>query len=348
MVNAKKLRDDLEKQGAIFQTYNDSEVIANLIARKRVETHSVEDAIAETMKEIKGSYSLIVNSPSKLIAVRDPEGIRPLCLGKLENSYVFASETCALDTIGATFIRDIEPGEIVVVTKDKIYSKKELCKGKSHLCIFEYIYFARTDSFIEGVSVHEARKEAGRYLAKEHPVEADIVIGVPDSGISAAMGYAEESGIPYEQGFIKNRYIGRTFIQPTQDMREKGVQIKLNALRSSVNGKRVIMVDDSIVRGTTMRRIVQLLRDAGAKEVHVRVSSPPFKWPCYFGTDIPSKKDLVACNYTLEEISQMLGTDSLGYLSEKSVTKIAVGAKCGFCDGCFSGKYPMEIKNEEL
>jgi len=346
LVNASKIRSELERAGAIFQTTNDSEVIAYLIARERVKCSSVEEAIKNIMSELKGSYALVVMSPRKLIGVRDPWGIRPLSIGKLNNSYILASETCAFDAINAEFIRDVEPGEIVVIDKDGMRSIKDNCSGTSNICIFEYIYFARPDSVIEGASVYEARKEAGRLLAKEHPVDADLVIGVPDSGLSAAIGYAEASGIPYGEGLIKNRYIGRTFIQPTQSQREIGVKIKLSVLKSSVAGKRIVMIDDSIVRGTTSRRIVHMLKDAGAKEVHLRVSSPPFKWPCYFGTDIPSKKQLVACSHTVEEIRDLIGADSLGYLSIESLSKIAVGAKCGFCDGCFTGKYPMNVPED--
>jgi len=346
LVNASKIRSELEKAGAIFQTTNDSEVIAYLIARERVKCSSVEEAVTSVMGSIQGSYSLVIMSPRKLIGVRDPWGIRPLSIGKLNNSYILASETCAFDAVNAEFIRDVEPGEVVVIDKDGLRSIKDNCSGTSNMCIFEFIYFARPDSIIEGASVYEARKEAGRLLAKEHPVEADLVIGVPDSGLSAAIGYAEESGIPYGEGLIKNRYIGRTFIQPTQSQREIGVKIKLNALKSSIEGKRIVMIDDSIVRGTTSRRIVSMLKDAGAKEVHLRVSSPPFKWPCYFGTDIPSRKQLVACNNTIDEIRDMIGADSLGYLSLESLSKMAVGAKCGFCDGCFTGKYPMKVPKE--
>ena len=346
LVNASKIRSELEKAGAIFQTTNDSEVIAYLIARERVKCSSVEEAVTSVMGSIQGSYSLVIMSPRKLIGVRDPWGIRPLSIGKLNNSYILASETCAFDAVNAEFIRDVEPGEVVVIDKDGLRSIKDNCSGTSNMCIFEFIYFARPDSIIEGASVYEARKEARRLLAKEHPVEADLVIGVPDSGLSAAIGYAEESGIPYGEGLIKNRYIGRTFIQPTQSQREIGVKIKLNALKSSIEGKRIVMIDDSIVRGTTSRRIVSMLKDAGAKEVHLRVSSPPFKWPCYFGTDIPSRKQLVACNNTIDEIRDMIGADSLGYLSLESLSKMAVGAKCGFCDGCFTGKYPMKVPKE--
>ncbi|WHH58185.1 amidophosphoribosyltransferase [Petroclostridium sp. X23] len=346
LVNAAEIREDLEKNGAIFQTTIDSEVIAYLIARERVKCGSIEEAVTRMMTRVKGSYSLVVMSPRKLIGARDPHGIRPLSIGRIGNSYVLASETCALDSVGAEFIRDVEPGEVVLIDQDGLRSIKTNCIGKSNLCIFEFIYFARPDSVVEGASVYEARKQAGRILAKEHPVEADLVIGVPDSGVSAAIGYAEESGIPYGEGLMKNRYIGRTFIQPDQSQRETGVRIKLNVLKKSVEGKRIVMVDDSVVRGTTSGRIVQMLKDAGAKEVHMRVSSPPFKWPCYFGTDIPSRKQLVASVHSLEEIRKMVGADSLGYLSIEGLSHIAVGTNCGFCNGCFSGEYPMEVPGE--
>lgn len=344
LVNAHELRDELQQQGMIFQTTIDSEVIACELAKERVNCGSVEEAVEHIMHKIKGSYSLVVMSPRKLIGCRDPLGMRPLCLGKMGNSYIIASETCALDGVGAEFVRDIEPGEIVVIDKDGLRSIKTHCnKTPSRMCIFEYIYFARPDSVIEGVSVYESRKEAGRQLAQQHPVEGDIVIGVPDSGISAAIGYAEESGIPYGIGLVKNRYIGRTFISPTQGQREIGVKIKLNALKQAVEGKRVIMIDDSIVRGTTVARLVNTLRLAGAKEVHMRVSSPPFLWPCYYGTDVPSKEKLIACKYPIDGIAKYVGVDSLGYLGLEKLHDIAKGAKCGFCDACFTGNYPTDI-----
>lgn len=348
LTNAYELREEMEQQGLIFQTTIDSEVIACMIARERVKNPSVEEAVSKIMNVMKGSYSLLVMSPRKLIGCRDPLGIRPLVIGKLGNSYILASETCALDGVGAEFIRDVEPGEIIVIDKNGLHSIKEHCnQEKSRLCIFELIYFARSDSVIEGISVYECRKEAGRQLAREHPVKGDIVIGVPDSGLDAAIGYSEEAGIPFGLGLVKNRYIGRTFISPTQSARESGVKIKLNALASSVKGKRVIMIDDSIVRGTTVARIIKILRNAGAKEVHMRVSSPPFLWPCYYGTDVPSKDKLIACQYSLEEIGKVIGVDSLGYLDTKNLHQIAKGAKCGFCDACFTGNYPTEVPLKE-
>lgn len=344
IINADELREEFENNGAIFQTSSDSEVIAYLIARERTVCGSIEEAISRAMKRIKGSYSIVIMSPRKLIAIRDPFGLRPLCLGKTKHSYIFASESCALDAVDAEFVRDIEPGEIVVINHDGIKSDKSNCiNNKSKLCIFEYIYFARPDSVIDGISVYEARKMAGRLLAKQHPVDADIVIAVPDSGIDAAIGYSEGSKIPYGVGLIKNRYIGRTFIQPTQSQRVRAVKIKLNALASTVKDKRVVMVDDSIVRGTTSKRLVQLLKDCGAKEVHMRISSPPFIYPCYFGTDIPNQEMLVACKYTQEQIREELGADSLGYLDINSLGDILLGNKKSFCDACFSGKYMMEV-----
>lgn len=345
LVNKDALARELSVTGAIFQTTTDTEMIAYTIAKERLKTPSVETAVERTINHLVGAYSLIVMSPEKLIAVRDPWGFRPLCMGKKGKAVVFASETCALDAIGAEFVRDIEPGEIVVIKDGKAKSIKTHIGKKPHtMCIFEYLYFARPDSIIEGQSAHDSRILAGRYLAREHPADADVVIGVPDSGLSAAMGFAEESGIPYGIGFVKNKYIGRTFIQPSQAMRENSVRIKLNVLKSTVCGKRVVMVDDSIVRGTTSKRIVSLLRNFGAKEVHVRSSAPPFMWPCYFGTDVPSREQLVACNYDMEGIRKLIGADSIGFLSISALADIIPNAKCGYCDGCFSGKYPVDLK----
>jgi amidophosphoribosyltransferase len=346
LVNAYELRRRLEMGGAIFQTTNDSEVMAYIIARHRLLNGSIEEAVVEAMKEIRGAYSVVLTSPRKLIAARDPNGFRPLCMGRLGNSTVFASESCALDAIGAEFVRDVEPGEVVVVDENGVTSNTSMCGGKSSLCIFEFIYFARPDSIIDGASVHMSRQRAGGFLAKEYPVDADLVVGVPDSGLDAALGYARESGIPYGIGFIKNRYIGRTFIQPTQDQRNTSVRIKLNALKSSVEGKRVVMVDDSIVRGTTSARIVSLLRDAGAKEVHVRISAPPFTNPCYFGTDIDSRKKLIACRMSVDEIRRTIGADSLGYLKIEDLDRIAEGSSRHFCKGCFTGRYPIDVPDE--
>lgn len=346
LVNTGELRTMFEYRGAIFQTTTDSELIAYAIAQERLRCPSAEEAVCQALKGLRGAYSLIVMSARKLIAARDPWGFRPLCMGRRGEAVVFASESCALDAVGAKFERDLDPGEIVVVEEGEVRSLRENCAAaSSHLCIFEYIYFARPDSVICGQSVHKARVEAGRILAREHPVEADVVVGVPDSGLDAAMGYAQESGIPYGQGFVKNRYIGRTFITPGQRSREQAVRIKLGALRATVEGKRVVMIDDSIVRGTTCRQIV-VLRHAGAREVHMRVSAPPFIAPCHFGTDIPDREYLIACHHSIEEIREMTGADSLGYLSLESLHRIAPEASCGFCDGCFTGNYPIPLTQE--
>ncbi len=340
LANTEELRNELEDQGAIFQTTIDSEIIAYLIARYRSASSSVEEAVAKAMQHLKGAYCLLVMSRGKLIAVRDPLGFRPLCIGKLGDAIVFASESCALDAIGANFLRDVEPGEIVVVDKQGLRSLRTSCQNLNHKCIFEYIYFARSDSIIDKISVHEARLEAGRLLARQYPVEADLVMGVPDSGIDAAIGYSQESGIPYGKGFVKNNYVGRTFIKPNQAQRETAVRIKLNPVRTSVAGKRVIMVDDSIVRGTTSARIVHMLKQSGAREVHVRISAPPFLWPCYFGTDIPSIEELTARKYSLKQIQELIGADSLGYLRLDSLGQMIGESGHHFCDACFSGDYP--------
>ena len=348
LTNAVELRQELEHRGAIFQTTIDSEVIAYIIARERIKSHAIEVAVERTMSQIEGAYSLLVMSPSKMIAARDPYGFKPLVMGMLEGAYVFASETCALDACGAEFVRDVEPGEIVVVTKDGIDSIRTHCGKKKAVCVFEYIYFARTDSVIDGIGVYESRKQAGRILAREFPVEADLVIGVPESGIDAAIGYSEESGIPYEKGIVKNNYIGRTFIKPSQKERVKSVRIKLNPLGTSVKGKRVVMIDDSIVRGTTCDRIVKMLRDAGASEVHRRISSPPFMWPCYYGTDIPSRDELIACNHTIEEIGKIAGADSIGFLPAEYLSEMLMNKCDGYCEGCFTGKYPAPTTQKML
>jgi len=341
LTNGALLREKLQNEGTVFHTTSDTEIIINKIIKCRIQSNSIEEAIEKAMYEIEGAYSLVIMSPTKLIAVRDPHGFRPLCMGKLNGSIVFASESCALDSIGAEFVRDIEPGEIIVVNKDRERSIKTHCTNKCGMCVFEYIYFARPDSVIEKVTVHDARLRAGAFLAKEYPVEADVVFGVPDSGLDAALGFARESGIPYGVGFIKNRYIGRTFIQPTQEERDKAVRIKLNTIESTISGKSMVLIDDSIVRGTTMKRIVKLVRETGAKEVHLRISSPPFINPCYFGTDITSRENLISCKMTKEEICKYLGADSLGFLSIEHVSKIALNERCEFCDGCFTGKYPI-------
>lgn len=342
LVNAAELREELELGGAIFHTTSDTEVIAYTITKERITSPSIQAAISRAMDRIRGAYSLVIMSPKKLIAVRDPFGFRPLCLGQLGDGYVVASESCALDTLGATFVRDIRPGEILVISDKGLESDTSHCQERTAACVFEFIYFARPDSVVDGSCVHTARQRAGAFLALEHPVQADVVIGVPDSGLDAALGYSKQSGIPYGVGFIKNKYIGRTFIQPGQKQRENAVHIKLNTVSSTVKGKRVILVDDSIVRGTTIARIVQLLREAGATEVHVRLSAPPFKFPCYFGTDIDSTDHLIAHNHTVEEIREIIGVDSIGYLNVDYLDKLADNSKCGFCNGCFTGHYPMD------
>ena len=341
LTNAAELRDELEAGGAIFHATADTEVIAYIITQQRLKSGSIENAVFNTMSIIKGAYSMVVMSPTKMIACRDPHGFRPLCMGHIGEDVVFASESCALDAIGATFDRDIEAGEMVVVSQDGIQSRKMENACHDGLCVFEFVYTARPDSVVDGASVHEARKRAGAFLALEHPVHADVVIGVPDSGLDAALGYAQQSGIPYGIGFLKNKYIGRTFILPEQKQRQDAVRIKLNAIKSTVAGKRVVMVDDSIVRGTTSAHIVGLLREAGAKEVHVRLSSPPFTDVCYFGTDVSKKETLIAANHSVEEICEIIGADSLGYLSLDACDKIAAGSKCKFCKGCFTGEYPI-------
>ena len=341
--NAALLRQELEQQGAVFQCTSDTEVIAFLIAKERLTANSVEEAVARVAPRLEGSFSLLVMSPKKLIALRDPKGMRPLCMGHLGKSPVFASESCALDSIGASFDRDVRPGELIVVDESGervMESGINPDASKCALCVFEHIYFARPDSVIDGQSVYQARLEAGRILARSHPVQADLVIGVPDSGLAAAIGFAQESGIPYGEGLVKNRYIGRTFIQPTQNGRESAVSIKLSALRRSVEGKRVVMIDDSIVRGTTMRQIVDLLKKAGATEVHVRISAPEFLWPCYYGTDIDDRSQLASVKFTHEELTERIGADSLGFLPLAQVKEIAKDSKLNFCTACFSGDYP--------
>ncbi len=348
LINALELKNELAYTGAIFQTTIDSEVIAYLIARERIKTHSVEEAVKATATRIKGAYALVVMSPRKLIGARDPFGFKPLCIGKRDNTYILASETCALDTVGAEFVRDVKPGEVVTITDGKIISDESMClpKEKEARCVFEYIYFARPDSVIDGVSVYHSRIMAGKFLAMDSPVEADIVVGVPESGNAAALGYSLQSGIPYGTAFVKNGYVGRTFIKPGQSSRESSVQVKLNVLTEAVKGKRVIMIDDSIVRGTTSDRIVSMLKEAGATEVHVRISSPPFLYECFFGTDIPSREQLIAYNRSIEDIRKIIGADSLGYLTIERVKEMAQGL--GVCTGCFNGEYPLEPPKENI
>ena len=348
LINA-ELRHDLEYTGAIFQTTIDSEVIAYHIARERLKSSTVEEAVGRACRKIKGAYSLVVMSPRKLVGARDPYGFKPLCIGKRDNAYILASETCALDTIGAEYVRDVLPGETVTITPENgIVSdlSRALPKEQEARCIFEYIYFARPDSHIDGVSVYASRIKAGRFLAMDSPVDADLVVGVPESGNAAALGYSLQSGIPYGTAFVKNGYVGRTFIKPKQSSRESSVRVKLNVLKEAVDGKRIIMIDDSIVRGTTSDRIVKMLRDAGATEVHVRISSPPFLWPCYFGTDIPEREQLIAYNRTIEEIRDIIGADSLGYLGIDRLSEMADGLP--ICKGCFNGIYPMEPPKEDI
>ncbi len=342
--NAAQLRSKLELTGAIFHTTSDTETIAYIVTRERLTSPSIEDALSAAMKHLEGAYSLVLMSPQKLICVRDPHGFRPLCYGKLPGGgYAAASESCALTAVGAEFVRDLEPGEILIFQGDTVSSRREHCgKCPPAHCVFEHIYFARPDSVIDGVSVHAARLRAGSILAEAHPVEADAVVGVPDSGLDAALGYSRTSGIPYEIGLIKNKYIGRTFIAPGQEYRLDQVRLKLSAVRESVAGKRVVLVDDSIVRGTTSRRIAGLLREAGAAEIHLRISAPPFLNPCYYGTDIDSRENLIACHYSVEEIAGILGVDSLGYLPVSALGELFGG----HCSACFTGQYPTDIPSD--
>ena len=344
--NAAKLRNELELSGAIFHTTSDTETIAYIVTRERLKLPSIEDALSSAMNILEGAYSLVLMSPQKLICARDPYGFRPLCYGKTQDGmYVIASESCALKAVGAEFIRDVEPGEIIVFSKNGIVSRKEHCDSKKKkLCIFEYIYFARPDSEIDGVSVHLSRIEAGKILAREHPADADIVVGVPDSGLDAALGFSRQSGIPYGIGLIKNKYIGRTFISPGQSTRLDQVKIKLRAVEESVKGKKVVLIDDSIVRGTTCGRIVTLLREAGAEEIHMRISSPPFLNPCYYGTDIDTRENLIACNHSVEDIAKIIGADTLGYLPVSQLSLLT--GNCDYCSACFNGDYPTEIPTD--
>ncbi len=340
LVNAALLRGELEAYGSIFQSTNDSEVIIHLLATSKV--NSLTDRITDALGRVKGAYCLLFQTETRMIAARDPHGFRPLCIGKLDDAYIVASETCALDLIDAEYVRDVEPGEIVVFDRNGLTSLKPFAEEKPAHCIFEYIYFARPDSHIFGNSVYEVRKEFGKQLAREHPVDADVVIPVPDSGVTAAIGYAEESGIPFATGIIRNHYIGRTFIEPEQSIRHFGVKIKLNAVRSVLKGKRVVVVDDSIVRGTTSRKIVKMIRSAGASEVHMRISSPATAYPCYYGIDTPTRKELIASSHTVDEIARYITSDTLGYISIKGM-KQAARQGVTFCDACFSGEYPIDF-----
>ena len=346
--NAGRLRSVLEQRGAIFHTTSDTEIIAYLITQARLRTDSIEDAVRLAVPQLEGAFSLIIMSAQKLIAVRDPHGFRPLCIGRrADGCFVLASESCALSAVGAKFLRDVEPGEMIILTPDgQMQSDRRYAAGApKRICIFEYIYFARPDSVLDGVSVHAARKKAGALLAAAHPADADVVIGVPDSGLDAALGFAEASGIPYGIGLIKNKYIGRTFIAPSQSERDSGVQLKLSAIRETVAGRRIVLIDDSIVRGTTSRRIVSLLREAGAAEIHMRISAPPFLHPCYYGTDIDSEENLIANHHTVAEIAQMIGADSLGFLPLEALPELAESE--GICTACFTGDYPTAIEQNE-
>lgn len=347
LVNTPQLRRELEYTGAIFQTTIDTEVIAYHIARERLNSASAEEAVKRAMNKLSGAYSLVIMSPRKLIGARDPFGFHPLVIGKRDNAYILASETAALSAADATFIRDVLPGEVVMIDNDGIHSDTSLCGQKISKCIFEYIYFSRPDTHFDGVSVYNSRIMAGRILAQTYPVEADVVVGVPDSGNAAALGFALESGIPFGMAFVKNSYVGRTFIKPKQSMRASSVRIKLNVLPEVVQGKRVVMIDDSIVRGTTSEKIVKMLKKAGATQVHVRISSPPFLYPCYFGTDIPTGEQLIAHNNSIDKICEMIGADSLGYLAVERLSDM-IGGDTGFCDACFSGKYPIDPPEEDI
>lgn len=341
LTNVTELRSGLMATGAVFQSSTDSEVIVNIIARSA--QNGLEDALIKCMIDIKGAYSLVIITENKLIAVRDPHGFRPLCLGTLGEGYVVASESCALDTVGAEFVRDVQPGEIVVMDENGLKSIQVFKPRQRAHCIFEYIYFARPDSFIDGFNVNKVRREMGRVLAREYPVDADIVIPVPDSGTAAARGFAEAAGIPFEEGLMKNRYIGRTFIQPSQEMRDLGVRLKLNLVREVLDGKRVVMVDDSIVRGTTSGKIVSMLRACGVKEVHMCLSSPPITRSCYYGIDTSNEDELIAARLSLEEICRTIGADGLHYLSLDGLLSIFGDTRDNFCTACFNGNYPVEV-----
>ena len=344
LANAAALRSELELSGAIFHTTSDTETIAYIVTRERLRAPSIEEALSRAMDTLDGAYSLVLMSPQKLICVRDPHGFRPLCYGQTADGvYIVASESCAIHAVGGRVIRDVEPGEMLIFTKSGVVSRKEHCrKADKKTCIFEYIYFARPDAVIDGISVHASRMKAGEILARTYPVEADVVIGVPDSGLDAALGYSRVSGIPYEIGLVKNKYIGRTFIAPSD--RADQVRIKLSAIESAVCGKRVVLIDDSIVRGTTSARIVKLLRESGASEVHMRVCAPPFLHPCYYGTDIDSEEHLIACRFTVPQIAEQIGADSLGFLPTDALHELCSG---GYCSACFTGNYPTKTPTNE-
>lgn len=340
IINTNVLREELQNEGSVFQGTTDSEVIANKIVKARLKTHCIEDAVKDIAHQIKGGYAILVMSPRKIVGIRDPLGLKPMCLGKIEDGYVIASESAALNACGAEFVRDIEPGEIITITRDGIKSDLSLVQEKKAHCIFEYIYFARLDSHMDGIDVYDARINGGRALARRYPVDADIVSGVPESGLAAAIGYAKEANIPFSLIFHKNSYIGRSFIKPTKEEREQAVHLKLSVLKSVVKDKRIVLIDDSIVRGTTMANLINMLRDAGAKEVHVRVSSPPFLYPCYYGTDIPNNSQLIASSHSTEEIRQTIGADSLGYMTIEDLDEMT--GDLPICRACFNNEYPVE------
>ena len=348
LTNAGQLRIETENQGGLFQTTGDAEIILYAVVRKLLKTHSIETAVLEVMPLLKGAYSILILTRNKIIAARDPHGFRPLCVGTRGDETVFASESCALDAVEAEFERDVQPGEVVVASPDGLKSYSSRAEKRCSLCAFEFVYFARPDSVIDGQSVELSRYLAGQCLARRSPADADVVIGVPDSGLSSALGYAQESGVPYGIGFIRNRYIGRTFIQETQGLRERSLKIKLNVIAPVVRGKRVIMVEDSIVRGTTTSRVVSLLREAGATEVHMRVSSPPYMHPCFFGTDIPNRDQLPASRYTVDEMANMVGVDSLAFLRLEDLPDTMPDLRVGWCDACFTGEYPVPVASEKI
>ena len=341
LVNAKAIRKELGSKGAIFQSTNDSEVIVHLMAQAKSE--NFVDRAAEALRQVSGAYSLVLMTENELLAARDPYGFRPLCLGKLDKAYIIASETCVMDLIEAEFIREVEPGELILINENGLQSFFPFKKVESKYCVFEHIYFARPDSFLFGEHVYAARKEMGRAMAQESPVDADLIVPVPDSGVVSAMGFAEESGIPFEMGLIRNHYVGRTFIEPQSQIRNFGVKLKLNAVKNLISGKRLAIIDDSIVRGTTCRKIVKMLLEAGAKEVHLRISAPPILHSCYYGIDTPHKEELIAHTHSLEETRKYLGADSLQYLSIKKMLEVVQNGKNKFCSACFDGNYPVPI-----
>lgn len=345
LTNYSELREHLHRGGAIFQSNSDIEVIAYIIAQERLKTASIEEAVLNAMDKIKGAYSMVMMAPSRLIGVRDPRGFRPLCIGKLGENYIITSESCVFDSLGGEFVRDVEPGEMVVIDDEGVHSYKNNCGGKTSLCLFEFVYFARPDSVLDGMCVNIARQRAGIELAKEHPVEADMVCAVPDCGIDAAIGYSMQSGIQYGVGLVKNRFIGRAHNNRKKHA-QYNLRIKLNAMKSNVQGKRIVLIDDSIVKGETSKHIVSMLKKAGAKEVHLRISSPPFKYPCYFGTDIDSTDNLIAAHKSIDEMCAEIGADSLGFLSIDGLHRIADECKIDFCDACFSGDYPIEASRQ--